>query len=412
MDYYPRKIEKKLEFWLKRNEIIIIKGARQTGKTTLLKHLKEVYGGNYVTLEDEEIKKALEKEPKEFVKRFGEKEILFIDEAQYLGEIGRILKLLFDLYGEKIKIVVTGSGSFDIKVEIGKHLVGRAIYFELFPLDFEEFLLWKKGDLIPIFLDYKNQVIDYILKGVEPEIKPIFEKEFINSIEEYILFGGFPAIVKEENIEVKKELLKNLVRTYIEKDIFFFLGIRHIEKFRNLIEYLATNTGSLLNLSNIVSDLKIDFRTLEFYLNILANTYIITLLNPFHKNLSTELKKSKKVYFTDLGLRNSIIGDFNFLERRIDKGFLYENFILNEIKKSFEKIKYWRTTGKSEVDFIIEIEKGIIPVEVKTETKIKRGFMNFLKNYNVGRAVVFDSKEFKSEKIGDTQVIFFPHFFI
>jgi predicted AAA+ superfamily ATPase len=412
MEYYPRKIEKDLEPWMKRGEIIIIKGARQTGKTTLLLHLREVFGGEYITLEDEEMKRALEREPKEFIKRFLNKKFIFIDEAQYSKEIGKTLKVLFDLYGDKIKFVVTGSGSFDIKVEIGKYLVGRAVYFELFPLDFEEFILWKKKDLHSIFLDYKKQLLDFIFENKIPEIEPIFEKEFLNSLEEYILFGGFPAIVKEENPEMKKKLLKDLVRTYLEKDVFFFFGIRHLEKFRNFLNYLAINSGSILNFSNIASDLKIDYKTCQDYLNILSNTYLVSLLNPFYRNLSTELKKSKKVYFLDPGLRNSIMENFLPLEKRSDKGFLFELFVFNELKKIFEKIRYWRTAGKAEVDFVVEFRNEILPIEVKTEPKLKKGFLSFLKSYRPKKAIVFSQKEFGVKEIGETKTIFVPLFFI
>jgi predicted AAA+ superfamily ATPase len=412
MEYYPRKIEKNLEPWMGRGEIIIIKGARQTGKTTLLLHLREIFGGEYITLEDEEMKKALEREPKEFIKRFGDKKFIFIDEAQYSKEIGKTLKLLFDLYGDKIKFVVTGSGSFDIKVEIGKYLVGRAVYFELFPLDFEEFILWKKKDLHSIFLDYKKQLLDFIFENKIPKIEPIFEKEFLNSLEEYILFGGFPAIVKEENLEIKKKLLKDLVRTYLEKDVFFFFGIRHLEKFRNFLNYLAINSGSILNFSNIASDLKIDYKTCQDYLNILLNTYLVSLLPPFYKNLSTELKKSKKVYFLDSGLRNSIMENFLPLEKRSDKGFLFELFVFNELKKIFEKIRYWRTAGKAEVDFVVEFRNEILPIEVKTEPKLKKGFLSFLKSYRPKKAIVFSQKDFGAKEIGETKTIFVPLFFI
>ncbi|HID43896.1 MAG TPA: hypothetical protein EYP30_09045, partial [Archaeoglobaceae archaeon] len=212
-----------MDKWLERKEILLIKGARQSGKTTLLLHLKEKLDGNYITLEDEELKKSLESNPKQFVKRYLDKKVLLVDEAQYTKDIGKILKLLYDLHGEKLKLIVTGSGSFDIKVEVGKYLVGRAIYFELFPLSFEEFLLWKAKDLHKIFTDYKSQLMDFVHSG-EKINEPVFEKEFYSLLEKYIVFGGFPAVVKEDDDELKKELLKNLVRTYVEKDVFFFLG--------------------------------------------------------------------------------------------------------------------------------------------------------------------------------------------
>jgi len=413
MEYYPRKIEIKLSRWLKRKEVILLKGPRQAGKTTLLLHLKEKLNGDYVTLEDEDMLGTFEKNPKEFVKRFlgRKKKFLFIDEAQYCKIAGKIVKLLFDLYGDKLKLFVTGSGSFDIKVEIGKYLVGRAIYFELMPLDFEEFLLWKAKDLHKIFIDYKKAIMNFVSgKNIEI-IKPAFEQEFNSLLQEYLIFGGFPAIVKENDEKIKKELLKNLVRTYLEKDVFFFLNVRHIEKFRNLLSYLSFNTGSLLEISSLMNDLKIDYKTAENYLSVLSNTYILTLVSPFYKNLTTELKKSRKIYFNDSGLRNSIINNFLPLGSRTDRGALFENFILNELR-SFDRINYWRTTSKAEVDFILQLDKEIIPIEVKTKTKLEKGFLSFLKTYKPKRALVFTEREFGIKKIERTKVAFVPHFFI
>ncbi|MBO3755273.1 MAG: DUF4143 domain-containing protein [Candidatus Brockarchaeota archaeon] len=214
-------------------------------------------------------------------------------------------------------------------------------------MDFGEFLMRKGKYLHNIFLNYKRGLTDFILTGKELKVKVAFENEFKTLLNEYLIFGGFPAIVKENGQEIKKELLRNLVRTYLEKDIFFFLNIRHIEKFRNLLHYLSLNIGSMLEVSSVMSELKMDFKTVESYLAILENTYFVFLVKPFHKNLITELKKTRKIYFNDLGLRNAIINNFVRTESRTDKASLIENFILNELKASFEKeIRYWRTTGK------------------------------------------------------------------
>ncbi len=412
MEYYPRKIEKAMEGWLKRNEAILVKGPRQSGKTTLFLHLKERLGGGYVTLEDEDMLGTLEKNPKGFAKRFVDKENLFIDEAQYCKNAGKIIKLLFDVFSDKLKLFVTGSGSFDIKVEIGKHLVGRAVYFELLPLDFEEFLLWKAKDLHKIFLEYKKNITNFVLHGKNIETEPAFRQEFNSLLQEYLVFGGFPNIVKENDEKTKKELLKNLTRTYLEKDIFFFLNVRHIEKFRDLLNYLSFGVGSLLEISSLMRDLRMDYRTAENYLSILSNTYIISLVSPFHKSLATELKKSKKIYFNDTGLRNSILNNFLSPDSRTDKGILLENFIYNELRNFEGKINYWRTIGKAEVDFVLQLGQEIIPVEVKTQTKLRKGFLSFLKTYKPKRALVFTEKEFGIKRIEKTRVVFAPHFFI
>jgi len=415
MEYYPRKIEEKLDKWSVRKEIILMKGPRQSGKTTLFHHLKEKLGGNYVTLEDEENLLSFKRNPKEFVKRYivDDRNILFLDEAQYCKNIGKRVKLIFDLYSDKLKLFITGSGSFDIKVEIGKKLVGRAVYFELMPLDFEEFLMWKAKDLHKIFIDYKKSFTDFILKGENFDIEPVFEKEFTSLLHEYIIFGGYPAIVKENSENLKKELLKNLSRTYLEKDIFFFFNIMHLEKFKNLLNYISFNNGSIFEISSIMRELHMDFKTIENYLSVLSNTYIISLISPYHKNLTTEMKKTKKIYFNDTGLRNSLMNNFLPLENRVDKGSLLENFILNELKSNFdEKINYWRTTGKAEVDFIMQLNNKPVPIEVKSQIKLRKSYLSFLKTYKPKTGVVFTEKEFRIKKIEDTKVAFIPHFYI
>jgi hypothetical protein len=415
MEYYPRKIEKKLDKWLKRKEAVLIKGPRQSGKTTLLMHLKDKLGGNYVTLEDQNMLKAFETNPKGFAERFTGKgrQFLFIDEAQYCKGAGKTTKLLFDLFSDRLKLFVTGSGSFDIKVEIGRYLVGRAAYFEVLPLDFEEFLLWRDRGLHRAFKDYKNAVTDFILHGREIKAKPTFEQEFKPLLEEYMVFGGFPAVVKERDEQMKKELLGNLTRTYLEKDIFFFLNIAHIDKVRDMLSRLSFSTGSLLEVSSLMKELKMDYKTAENYLSILSSTYIISLLRPFHRNLVTELKKTRKVFFNDTGMRNSIINNFLPLQSRTDKGALFENFVLNELKANFEgKLNYWRTIGRAEVDFILSSGEEIIPVEVKSQTKLKKGFLSFIKTYNPKKALVFTESGFGTKRIGKTRVAFLPHYFI
>ncbi len=410
MEYYPRIIEQKIEPWIKRKKAILIKGPRQAGKTTLFLHLKEKFKGEYVSLEKEDVLKTFEESPELFVKRFKSK-YLFIDEAQYSKKTGRIIKLIHDTYPE-IKLFVTGSGSFDIKVLISKYLVGRAISFELLPLNFEEFIMWKAGELTDLFRDFKTQILDFIEGKKRVKLQKAFENEFRSLLHEFLIFGGFPEIVKEEDEKFKKELLENLYRTYLEKDVFFFLNIRHLEKFRGVLKWLAFSLGSTLEISSIMSDLNIDYKTIDNYLTILVNTYILRLLAPFHRNLVTEIKKSKKIYFVDLGLRNAILNNFSPLDARNDKGKLLENFVLNELLFEGFEIKYWRTTAKAEVDFVLIKNGNIIPVEVKSFGKIKRGFLSFLKTYKPKRAVVFTEKEFGVKKIGKTEVLFAPHWMI
>ncbi|MDF2953878.1 MAG: putative ATPase [Thermodesulfobacterium sp.] len=414
MDYFPRKIEKKLEKWISREEIILIKGPRQSGKTTFLKHLEEKYGGEYISLEIEEYAEAIKKDPISFAKRFISRKFLYIDEAQYVKEIGKYLKIIQDNFKGKLKLVVTGSGSFEVKENLGKYLVGRAVYFELLPLTFEEFLLWKREDLHSLYKEY-NFLFWKFLKGEEVSLKsPIFEKEFIELLEEFIIFGGFPAIVKENDVQIKIELLKNLIQTYLEKDIFFFLNVRQLNKFKNFLKSLALNIGNIIEISSFSREFKMDFRTVEEYLNILIYTYIIEPLLPFHKSLITELKKSKKLYFIDTGLRNALINNFLPFSERPDRGFLLENFVLSELRKNELETKYWRTAGKAEIDFIVFLENKTIPLEVKITPKIEKSLYSFIRTYKPERAMIMNLNfsEVSVKKINSTELAFIPCFYL
>jgi predicted AAA+ superfamily ATPase len=317
------------------------KGPRQSGKTTCLLRLKEKYRGEYVTLEDYSVLKTFEEAPRQFGARYANKRtILYLDEVQYSKNAGRNLKLIYDLYGESMKLMVTGSGSFDVKVQVGGYLVGRAIYFELLPLSFEEFLLWKAGDLHKLFIEWRKSVVEFIKTGKEDFIQPAFENEFQSFLNEYLTFGGFPAIVKESDYETKQTLLQNLVRTYLEKDVFFFFKVREMEKFRSLLSYLSISIGSLLDLSSVMRELGMDFRTLKNYLSVLANAYVIALIPPFHTNRLNELRKTREFYFIDTGLRNAILQNYLPIEKRTDVGMLLENYILNELRSIWFEPKY------------------------------------------------------------------------
>lgn len=407
MKYYPRKVEKKLEKWLKRKEVVVLKGPRQAGKTTLLLHLKEKLGGKYVTLEDPEMLKAFEDYPKMFAERF--RGNVFLDEVQYAKDPGKHIKLIYDLYPE-IKLFVSGSGSFDVKIPVTKYLVGRAILFELYPLSFEEFVLWNAKDLYPVYQEFKK-IVELFLSGKKPKIEPVFEKEFEQVLEEYILYGGFPAIVKERDKETKIQLLKSLQQTYLEKDVFFFFDVRHLEKFRDVLRFLSFNTGNLLEPSTLSNNLSIDIRTLWYYLSVLENTYIINLIRPFFKNPLREIRKRRKIYFLDTGLRNSILSNFTPLSGRTDKGKLLENYVFIQLKELGE-LRYWRTKGKAEVDFVLIKNNEVIPIEVKSFGGIKRGFLSFLNLYKPKKAIVFTEKGFGLKKIGKTEVMFVRHWMI
>ncbi|MEM4593368.1 MAG: ATP-binding protein [Sulfolobales archaeon] len=418
MEYLPRKIEKSLESWIHSPHVLILKGPRQSGKTTLFRHLQTKYGGQYISLEDEEYARALTKEPLIFVKPFLKERFLFLDEAQYVKDLGRYLKLLFDHYGERLKILVTGSGSFEIKENLGKYLVGRALYFELFPLSFEEFLAWKDSSLYEVYLHYHTHLEKAFLGDVNSikEIFPsesmsvIYTKRFLHLFEEFLTFGGYPAIVKEEDRERKIFLLKNLVQTYLERDVFHFLGVREMEKFRKLLRALAIISGNLLENSNLATELKTDFRTLLRYEELLIQSYIINLLPPFYGNLLNELRKTPKVYFLDPGVRNTLLGNFLPFDSRTDLGALLENFTFSELKKAGYEVKFWRKTSGAEVDFVVLANSRPIPLEVKKKAKVEKSLRNFISTYKPPLALILALEQEKVESLllGETLLLVYP----
>ncbi len=409
MEYYPRIIEEKLEKWIDKPEIVAIKGPRQAGKTTLMKHLKEKYGGEYISFEDEDLRRGFEKDPVMFIKSFGE-EIIYLDEVQYVKNVGKKLKLVYDSLSN-VKIFVTGSGSFEVKEFLGKFLVGRVVYFELLPLNFEEFLMWKDKKIHRIFLEYRREFNRFLSVG-EWDREIIFYKKFLNLLEEYVVWGGYPRVVNEKDKEVKEHLLKNLAHTYIEKDIFYFLNIRALEKFKEFLKYLSLTSGSIFNASNISMSLHIDYKTIMNYLYILKSTYVIRDVSPFHKNMVTELRKPKKIYFYDLGLRNALIGAFNYLGDRQDIGQLLENFILNEFNN--KDVRYWRTTGKAEVDFVLLLKDKVIPLEVRTFSyRVSRSYKSFCEAYKPTKGVIFTlTEKVKKETINGTKILVAPLFVV
>ena len=418
VEYLYREIEREVEKWLDRREFLLIKGPRQSGKTTFLLYLKtKLQSSEYITFQDFDMARSFSSNVKLFIDRFLEKGIryLLIDEAQNVKDIGEKLKLIYDLYSDKIKLIVTGSGNFDVKNNISGYLVGRCAIFELFPLSFEEFIIWKAKDLHKIFRSYFESLISFISQDGDLQV-PVFENEFLELLKEFIIYGSFPAIVKEKDKEMKKSLLSNLVSTYLEKDVAYFFGIRKIEKFRDLLSHLAYSISSILQPTTISSDLKISFQALENYLEILQQSYIIFLVRPFSRNLVTEIKKARKIFFIDLGMRNYLIGNFSEdLEKREDTGKLLENFIFLEILKKFKdwKINYWRTTNKAEIDFIISKDDEIIPIEVKfKDYKLGKGFYSFLKTYKPRVAIVFTLGKFGVERVYNTKVAYIPHFYI
>ncbi len=376
--YKQREIFGKLLKYMELPEIIAINGARQVGKTTLMKMLVEFLKNKgydnifFFDLERMEYLNLCNKGINEIISYIqakkgnidkGEKIYLFIDEIQYLDNPSSLLKLFYDEYKNSIKLIVSGSSSFAIKHKFKNSLVGRILDVELYGLSFNE------------FLDFKGHVFNL---GERSELA---DKEISRFYEEYCLFGYYPQVVLADSKEQKEIYLNGIVDKYIYRDIRDFANIRNIPKFNNLLSYLASQVCGLVNINEISNTLKISRQTLEEYLFILENTYIIKFLRPFYGNVRSELSKMPKVFFEDAGilnlLRNKRLND-------IIEGQLFENSIYTMLRRKYpaDNIFFWRTASKQEVDFIISGE-NILAREVKLGAQVKTpsGLTSFKAKY-------------------------------
>jgi len=368
-----RDLTLKIKKYLKRDEILLIIGARQVGKTTLLHQLEEILKKEneivyFLDLEDPDYLTLLNKSPKNLFKIFPfdlkRKSFLLVDEIQYLDNPSNFLKYFYDHYKDKIKLIASGSSAFYLDKKFKDSLAGRKRIFYLFTLSFREFLRFKNEEELSQ-KDFSNLTLS--------------EKEKIEFYyQEYLIFGGYPRVVLSP-LEEKEEVLKDIVYSYIKKDIYE-ANIRSDEIFYKLFKLLASQIGNLVNSSELAATLGISKTAVDNYLYVMQKSFHIRLIPPFHKNLRKELTKMPKVYFLDLGLRNFLVKNFKSFNQREDKGQLLENALFRQLieKYDFEEIKFWRTVNKQEIDFVVDEKEAF---EVKVKPIKKKSYKLFLETY-------------------------------
>jgi len=406
--YIKRGLLDNLKKHLKKKEISFIVGPRQAGKTTLLKILeRELKIENKKTVFfnlDIEYDKTFFSSQSFLLKKIeleiGKKEgFVFIDEIQRKENAGVFLKGLYDM-NLPYKFIVSGSGSVELKEKLHESLSGRKRIFELSTLTFEEFVNFKT--------EYKY----------ENNLKKFFKIEKTKSLEfleEYLNFGGYPRIALEDELSEKLLLISEIYQSYIEKDTSYLLKVHKIEEFGRLVKLMAAETGNIIKLTELSSELGISTKTLKDYLWYLEKTFIISKVYPFFKNIRKELSKSTIFYFYDLGLRNFSSENFGNLK---DYGFVFQNFIYNilreKLKNSSDRIYFWRTKDKAEIDFVIEKGKIIIPCEVKYKhlksPLITRAMRSFIEKYKVNKAIIFNLSLKEKIKIENTEILFLPYY--
>lgn len=343
------------------NKVILLLGARRVGKTELLKKIESEAKEKVIFLngDDVETHNLLEVRSTANYKRLlGDCHFLIIDEAQEIPEIGKKMKLMIDTI-DGLKIIASGSSAFELNNQIGEPLVGRMYSFELFPLSQMEF------SMIENFAETKGK------------------------LEERLIFGGYPELLHLENMQQKQDYLKELVHSYLLKDILTFEGIKKRDTILALLQKLAFRTGSEISLEALGKELQISKNTVEKYLDLFKKVFIVYDVKGFSRNRDNEITKMKKWYFVDNGIRNALISNFNPLNLREDVGKLWENYLQAERLKKIHYTQmnvdsyFWRTHTQQEIDRIETENDKINAFEYKWKsgkTKIPSQFSSAYPN--------------------------------
>ncbi|MFH1252756.1 MAG: ATP-binding protein [Candidatus Uhrbacteria bacterium] len=339
---FNRDIELRIKPVLFKDKMVIILGPRQSGKTTLAKKIIASYGkqGSYYDCQLAEIREhfVLGK-PETLLPLMQNKKIVVFDEAQTIQDIGTILKVFHDTYPE-VQIIATGSSSFDLANKIKEPMTGRAFEFTLLPLSLSEII------------------------QARPNLK---ETDLFSLMQ----FGSYPAVVAAETVDEKLFAIKNIATNYLYKDVFVFEAIRNPKVFEDLIKMLALQVGSMVSVNELAQALGVTRTTVNRYLKLLEQSFIIKRIYSFSNNPRNEIKKGFKVFFLDIGVRNALVDIASPMATRADKGAIFENFFVAELMKkgSLEifppEIMFWRTRTGVEIDVIEKDGVKIFAYECK-----------------------------------------------
>ncbi len=371
-----RDITIKAQEYLKDDDILLFTGARQAGKTTILRQLAErvekKHGNLYfLNLEDPDYRSLLNQSPKNLFKIFTidlkKRNFIFIDEVQYLHDPSNFLKYMYDEYRGRIKLLVSGSSAFYIDRKFKDSLAGRKRIFHVKTLSFRE------------YLRFKNET-DILQKDFQSLGMSDHDRLSLH-LYEYMTYGGYPRIVLASAHE-KTDLLSEIAYSYIKKDIYE-ASIRQEDIFYKLFKILSSQTGNLVNFSELAHTLGVSKTAIDNYLYVMQKSFHIALVKPFYKNIRKELTKMPKVYFFDTGLRNFFVSNFKSFVIRDDKGALLENMVFRQLTEKYpvDEIRFWRTSQGQEIDFVADAKEA---VEVKASSAgFKEGsYRVFSKHYS------------------------------
>ena len=411
MDIIKRKIFNEIKAHLNKKEISLIIGPRQVGKTTIMNEIKnylEKEGKKFIFLSlDYESDSIFFKSQEELLRKIeltlGKEEgFVFIDEIQRKENAGLFLKGIYDR-NLPYKFIVSGSGSLELKEKINESLAGRKRDFFMNPVDFEE------------FVDFKTK---YQYEGRLQDFFEIEKQTTANFLKEYMNFGGYPRVILEETEKEKRNIIDQIFRSCIEKDIIYLLKADRVDAFVLMIKILASQTGQLINYTTLATQTGLSVQSLKKYLWYAEKVFIIRMVQPFFTNKQKEITKSPIVYFTDLGLRNFSLNMFGRVENNEQLGLIFQNFIYNKINKevsdTLKSVNFWRTKEGAEVDFIIRDGLTLLPIEVKfssfSKPEIARSLRSFINEYKPKEAKVINISLNSNESVADTKIIFIPYY--
>jgi len=354
----PRFLKEQIINKLEPKKVVVLYGPRQVGKTTLVKEILSELDSDdwmYVTGEDRDVATWLGSQSLETLKsNIGNKKLLVIDEAQKIDQIGLSLKLIVDNI-ESVKIIATGSSSFDLSNQIGEPLVGR-----------------------------KHQFVMYPISQLELE-EPVYQAKA--KLSEKIIYGSYPSVLTTNNLNDKKETLKEIVDGYLFKDLLEYDEIKKSQKIIDILKLIAFQIGKEVSLNEIGRKVSLDLRTVEKYLDLLEKVFVVKRVYGFSRNLRKEITKNSRFYFLDNGIRNAIINNYNPIDQRDDIGQLWENYLMserikyNEYTNNLVNIYFWRTHDQKEIDLVEEKDGKLFGYEFKWGNKKVKVPTDWVKNY-------------------------------
>lgn len=347
MNGIERDLKAVLDSKMGKGKVLLLIGPRQVGKTTLLKNILTSISSEkkvqFWNCDESDVRQFLSEANSAKLKSFvGNSDFIVIDEAQRVKDIGLTIKLLHDSF-PNVQLAVTGSSSLDLSNSINEPLTGRKFEYNLFPFS-------------------TNELVNHTSMLEEMRL-----------LKNRLVYGFYPDVVNNPGEE--KEILTNIVNSYLYKDVFEFQDIRKSSVIEKLVQALALQVGSEVSFNELGNLLGIDTVTVQRYVDLLEKAYVIFHIRSFSRNVRNELKKSIKIYFYDNGVRNSVISNFSPVELRSDIGALWENFLISEKIKNnayhnkHAKYYFWRTTQKQEIDFIEEVDQNLFAYEFKYNPK-------------------------------------------